>query len=529
MSRLASSSMAKPQTNGKLELEEKDLSFLERAFYKLPEFEQYEAEDWQTDDIQYLEKRSWSANWSEMGVYKTSTALWMMERRLKDVENPRVLIITTKRGKGSYFSDLPKCLDVVNKWTVLNVGATGRTDMLLLGEKWVRHKKLFALPEKRTSPTIVLAHYHCFTNKAMARQLLEVEEWDFIICDEAHRMKDRHSQWTRHIKRLDGKNKHIMTGTGFINRPDEIWSLLHFLNRKLFSSYVNFSDTFCDIETYTGFPVVVGIKPGMEDEFRSLVRTVGPRRTKNGPDGVFEGRLHEPIFTARDVELNPIQRRMYDEIKSELFALDQQGVPIYSANVLALLSRLRQICVATPEVVRDYYHPDLDRHVQEIKLKEPSSKLDEVMELLEGMEWGNKIKQQVVIFSNFKGPIELAKTRFEKADIPYIHMTAQMNEHQQYHLWHDVFPQKKHRVFISTLQLGGESINLTPAEYCIFLDRSWSPKDNNQGIGRVYRPGQTKIPEVFWINAINTTDQRIERKLEMKEGWFNTIFGPEEA
>lgn len=106
-------------------------------------------------------------------------------------------------------------------------------------------------------------------------------------------------------------------------------------------------------------------------------------------------------------------------------------------------------------------------------------------------------------------------------------MHAGMNEQQQYRIWHDIFPKKEHRVFISTTQLGGESINLTPAEYCIFLDRTWSPKDNNQAIGRIYRPGQTKIPEVIFINARNTTDQYIEGKLQMKEGWFNQIFGPE--
>ena len=78
---------------------------------------------------------------------------------------------------------------------------------------------------------------------------------------------------------------------------------------------------------------------------------------------------------------------------------------------------------------------------------------------------------------------------------------------------------------MSTLQLGGESINLTPATYCIFLDRSWSPKDNMQGVGRVYRPGQEHAVEVIHINAVRTTDQRIEKTNEQKMGWFTEIFG----
>jgi SNF2 family DNA or RNA helicase len=104
-------------------------------------------------------------------------------------------------------------------------------------------------------------------------------------------------------------------------------------------------------------------------------------------------------------------------------------------------------------------------------------------------------------------------------------MTVDMSESQRYKMWHDTFPKKEHKVFLSTLALGGESINLTPAQYLIFLDRSWSPKDMMQGIGRVYRPGQVAVPEIIYINARKTVDQYVEKKLTKKQGWFNDIFG----
>lgn len=78
---------------------------------------------------------------------------------------------------------------------------------------------------------------------------------------------------------------------------------------------------------------------------------------------------------------------------------------------------------------------------------------------------------------------------------------------------------------MSTLQLGSESINLTSARHIIFLDRSWSPKDNSQGIGRVRRPGQEGQPIVINIEAEDTTDQLLEDKNVRKQGWFNEIFG----
>jgi SNF2 family DNA or RNA helicase len=356
--------------------------------------------------------------------------------------------------------------------------------------------------------------------------LLGSVEWDFAIVDEAHRIKNRKAQWTRNIKKLRIDRKHIMTGTGFINDPSEMWSLLNFLAPKIFRSYHGFRREYCDEIIVGGFPKVIGVRPDKVEQFRDLRKEVGVRREM----AVVHSSISEPIFTAREVDLNPTQRKMYDEIKRELATLDQQGAPIHSPNVLSQLNRLRQICVATPELVRSYYDPKQERRVQEIRLVEPSSKLDEVESILEELRWDAESKQQVVVFSNFKDPIELLKARFDKKPdlYPYIHMKVEDNDAERYRKWHDEFPKRNHRVFMSTLQLGGESINLTPASYCIFLDRSWSPKDNMQAVGRVYRPGQKRAVEVIHINARKTTDQRIERSTNEKMGWFKQIFGEDD-
>jgi SNF2 family DNA or RNA helicase len=220
---------------------------------------------------------------------------------------------------------------------------------------------------------------------------------------------------------------------------------------------------------------------------------------------------------------------MYNEIKFNLYTMDQAGEPIHSPNVLSALNRLRQISVATPQVNRDYFDEKEQRRKQEIALVEPSSKLDALMEIIAGLEWDEERKDQVVVFSNFRDPIELAKARFEKAGISYIHMEQKDNDQQRYNKWAIEFPKKNHQVFICTLQLGSESISLTSATTCVFLDRSWSPKDNEQGVSRVWRPGQEGVANIIHINALNTTDQRVFESNRTKIGWFKEIFGEEET
>lgn len=488
-------------------------------FTEVPKPEPYSMTDWQKEDIAYLDKRMHSANWSEMGCYKTSTFLWLMEQKVKKLNQiPLVLIVTNKSGKGTYFDAIPKCLDP-DEWLVLNFSATDVKERYLNFELPFDKKRY--IREVPYKPTIVLAHYHCFLSGNRVIRYLRAPKYSMIVLDEAHRIKHPDTTWTVNLKQFKAHFKHVMTGTGFINNPAEIWSLFNFLYPNFFTSRNAFKEEYCETANVGGYTKIIGIKEDKVDQFRAVRKQMGVMRKMNE----VHKDIKEPIFHTVDVELSPEQRRMFEEIKFDLYTLDQQGLPIYSPNVLSMLNRLRQISVATPQKVGEHFDFTLQKRVQEIRLVEPSSKLDAVMDIIEGLRWDNESKQQVVVFSNFNDPLQLLETRFKNAGISYLRLLQAHTDDERYKLWHDIFPAKDHQVFLTGIQLGGESINLSSAQYCIFLDRSWSPKDNKQAVGRVYRPGQVNVPEVIHINAIDSTDQRVERTNLTKEGWFAQIFG----
>lgn len=488
--------------------------------------EKYSRRVWQDRDLNYLAPLPFSANWGQMGTFKTSTGLWLLEK--KRVKN--ALIITSKVGKGAYFSDFYKCLP--EHWELYNVGINVTTRRIEDYEYEVDLMQLLAETKMgfHNNPRVFLLHYDVLTKRANENtkekspdkigivDRFKMNVWDMILLDEAHRIKNPKAQWTQNIKRLKAKNKHVMTGTGFVNNPAEIWSLLHFLNPREWGSYWRFRDHYCQqIRDARGYTIITGIMPGRVEEFRTLRKKLGPRHTMRE----VHRSIDKPIETVREVELNGEQKRMYDDIKTTLQTLDQQGVSLQSPNVLSMLNRLRQICVATPQVNSRGFDPKQNRMVTDVTLVEPSSKLNEVMTILEELDGD----EQVVVFSNFKPPLHLLSERLEKARIPYLHLEQSHSEAKRYEMWHDLWPQRKHKVFMSTLALGGESINLSSAEYLIFLDRSWSPKDMMQAVGRVYRPGQKGAVEVIYINAKGTVDGYVKSKLDRKHGWFNEIFG----
>jgi SNF2 family DNA or RNA helicase len=311
-----------------------------------------------------------------------------------------------------------------------------------------------------------------------------------------------------------------MTGTGFVNKPDEIWSLLNFLNPRLYSSYWRFRRTYCLEKEIPqkNVSVVIGIKPEMVAEFRKEVNSVGVRRLKREVLKDLPDFYETPVY----VDLNPTQRRMYNEIKRELEALDQRGELLTSVNVLSQLSRLRQITVATPEVIGEGYDDKQERFVQQIRLVEPSSKLDALGELIEGTD------SKLIVFSNFVDPLRLATERMRRVGTPFIHLSVSDKDEERAarvrRFQSEEVCEGGSQVFLSTIPLGGEAITLTAASTVVFLDRSWSPAANSQAISRAHRPGQKNAVQVINIEARNTVDQYVNLRLTEKHNWFKAVF-----
>ena len=429
-----------------------------------------------------------TANFSEMGCYKTTT----LEFLLQDLDPARTLIVTSKTGKITYMQTLPEVMDGV---PVFDVSMATRD---------------FGLPG------IYLAHYNLFTKKSNISKLVRAEKWDAMALDESHRVKNPRAQCSTQLRYVKAPWKHIMTGSPFINDPSDMWSQIKFLTQYTggkIPGYWAFRDYFCEIEIQSGYERVVGIKPERKQEFKDLIYSFSVRRTKAE---VFQD-LPPKIKYEIPIELNAVQKRMYSEIRNELMALDAAGVPFHSPNVLSALSRLRQITAATPRVLGRHWIEKEERWAYDIKLEEPSAKLDATMDVLA------EASNQVVIFYQHRDVGVLLNARLRRAGITCANMLERHSIRERFQLVND-FQKGAYKVFHCTLALGGESITLTSADTVVFVDESWSPKDNNQGEDRVHRPGQTRPTNIVHLRARGTVDGYVKAVVRRKNGWFQEIF-----
>src|SRR4051812_3580262 len=108
----------------------------------------YNRAAFQVEDLKFLRARNASANYSEMGCYKTTTAEFLME----DLGAERILFITSKTGKITYEQTLPS---VLPNHAVYRIDTSGAPSQL--GHTHHRRNR---------DGGIFLAHYNLFTKRS---------------------------------------------------------------------------------------------------------------------------------------------------------------------------------------------------------------------------------------------------------------------------------------------------------------------------------------------------------------------------
>ena len=68
------------------------------------------------------------------------------------------------------------------------------------------------------------------------KSILSKINWEYLIIDEAHRIKNNESKLSKVVRLFNTKYKLLLTGTPLQNNMKELWSLLNFLIPKLFNN-----------------------------------------------------------------------------------------------------------------------------------------------------------------------------------------------------------------------------------------------------------------------------------------------------
>lgn len=229
---------------------------------------------------------------------------------------------------------------------------------------------------------VVITTYGLLINE---EESLAKKEWNTIVLDEAHTIKNRDTKMSKAAMKLQGRFRILLTGTPVQNNLSEIWNLMQFANPELLGSFQQFTDRFIT-------PVEKLHDKGAQQVLRRMIAPFILRRTKN--DVLNE--LPQKTEVTRKVELSQEEWALYDHIRQQalLNLADGEATPL---QTLTELTRLRRAACNAQLVDK--------------KLKIPSSKQAAFLEMVDSLHDNH---HRALVFSQFTSHLALIRKALDK-------------------------------------------------------------------------------------------------------------------
>ena len=325
-------------------------------------------------------------------------------------------------------------------------------------------------------PDVVVAPYSVLAQRpgAPACPLLAIE-WDRVILDEGHEIRNRKSKTHIACNALQASIRWIVTGTPVFNSIKDFVALCNFV----------------------GIPR--GQVQGYTDEIREKFVL---RRTKDDVAlGVYDAagrcivpgnkRLELPPCDFQNLELDmyPEERDLYELVFSRgqaivkhVFKTGTQN--LHQMELLECLLRTRQV-MSWPQLYLDGIA------IKEESDPEPwlgrSKKMETLMEMIAAHP-----NEKTLIFTQFMGEMDEIQQRLHDLAIPTFRIDGSVIKEARDARIAGWKAGPKNAVFIIQIKAGGVGLNLQEATRVYITCPAWNPATELQAIGRAHRTGQTQ-------------------------------------
>jgi len=429
------------------------------------DFLKYPLFDYQKEGVLHLAFNERALLADDMGLGKTIQAIGacILLKNLQKVK--KVLIISPASLKSEWQEQIKKFTQEVS---IFIYGNKQKRD-----EKY--HEKSF----------FYLANYEqILYDKDIINNVLQP---DIIILDEAQRIKNWQTKTANSIKKLHSRYAFVLSGTPIENRIDEIYSIVQFLNPKIFGSLFRFNRDFYKLDSKG---IAVGYKN--MNLLHERLKPIMLRRKKNDVEGELPPRSIKTYF----VQMEKSQQDRYDEYETMVSRLASRAkkYPLSFDEMKKLqlgLSCMRILCDSA--------------YILDQKITS-SPKIDEIVPIIE--ELLEEKDRKIIIFSEWEKMLQLLDKTLQTKEIIRAWHTGSFNQIQRRQEIKKFKEDENCNIFLST-DSGSVGLNLQVANVVINLDMPWNPAKLEHGIARAWRKHQTRGVQV--INLI--TEDRLEHRI----------------
>ncbi|MEI8046163.1 MAG: DEAD/DEAH box helicase [Bacteroidota bacterium] len=384
-----------------------------------------------------------------------------------------------------------------------------------LKEQWKKEIEKFSdekalviqgLPEERERQYQDNDHFFFIVNyETILRDHLALNKagFDFLILDEAQRIKNFETKTASSIRRLQFKHVLVITGTPIENRLIDIFSIVGAINPYFFGPLWEFSYQHClfDPEKHNkinGYYNLQNLNKRLEP---ILLRREKRKVLDQLPD---LQQINVPL------NLSPLQADYHAGYAKGIAQIIRKKflTPYDLQRLQLLLASMRMVCDSTYLI---------DDETNE------SPKLEELKYiLLEKLDVTNS-DRKIIIFSEWVKVHKLIGHILRENNIGFAELNGSVPVKLRGELIRKFETNPHCKIFLST-EAGGTGLNLQVADTLINFELPWNPAKKNQRIGRIDRLGQKSNKlTVFNFITRNSIESQIASGLLVKQNLFDGV------
>ncbi|MEK4229645.1 DEAD/DEAH box helicase [Solibacillus sp. FSL H8-0538] len=380
--------------------------------------------------------------------------------------------------------------------------------------QWVEElNQKFYIPAIPYKKNTAIEHYDVLVmsmdtaKKSPHRERIVAQDYDMIIIDEAHKLKNHKTLIYEFVQSLKKKFCLLLTATPVQNDVFELFYLISLLKPGHLGNYETFQSAFSatkhDLEH--------------DDYLKELVNQVMVRNRRQ--DTGIE-------WTNRRVQIIPIhftkeEKEVYDmilELKNmssvfsgsfSMITLQKEMCSSKEATCLTL-EKMREKCVDQKEI--DY----VEEVIQKLMALVINSKAEKALEII------TQANDKVIIFTEYRATQLYLQWYLHTNGISSVLFNGKFNKSKRD--WMKQLFKERDQVLIAT-ESGGEGINLQFCHHVINYDLPWNPMKLEQRIGRVHRLGQQHDVHIYNLAIQDTIEKDILELLNIKIDVFEKVVG----
>ncbi|OQR99271.1 chromatin structure-remodeling complex subunit snf21-like protein [Achlya hypogyna] len=455
----------------------------------------------------------------EMGLGKTiqsiSLVTYIME--FKHNHGPFLVVVplsTLSNWVNEFRKWAPDITLVVYKGSI----GAGQAGIDVYGHPQAR-KDIYRLEMASVQFNVLLTTYEYIMKD---KHVLRKYDWQYIIVDEGHRMKNAQSKFAMTLGSLyTSRNRLLLTGTPLQNSLPELWALLNFLLPTIFESVDNFEQWFSKpFSHFTGS----GETNELSDEERMLIinrlhQVLRPFLLRRVKSSVLD-QLPDKVERVIRCELSGWQKIMYRRIQEGgsllMEASDEKDkAKAFTAKGLSnILMQLRKVC-NHPYLFQSQGYPidfDIVRSSGKFEL------LDRMLPKL------HAAGHRVLMFSQMTQLMHVLEDYFNYRGFRYLRLDGSTSaDEREQRMFMFNAADSPYFIFLLSTRAGGLGLNLATADTVIIFDSDWNPAMDAQAQDRAHRIGQKNEVRVFRLITNSPIEEKILSRATEKMNMNNLV------